>query len=254
MKVLYIVKVGTTFPATAKRFGDFDRWTREALGESSIELRVVDVEHGAALPPAEECAGAVITGSHAMVTDNLPWSLRTERWITSLLRSEVPIFGICYGHQLLARAAGGEVGYHPHGQEIGTVQIELLDAAADDVVFGSLPRRLLAHATHTQTVLRLPPGAVHLATNDFEPNHAFRIGRCAWGVQFHPEYNAAIMRSYIDEQAEKLGARGIDTAALRSRVADTPESLASVRSFARYAEAKAFIADVHIGDFRSERG
>ncbi|MDO9263927.1 MAG: glutamine amidotransferase, partial [Desulfosalsimonadaceae bacterium] len=183
MKSLYIIKAGTTFPATAKQFGDFDVWTAAALGPVGVETRIVDAEHGAALPAAEDCAGVVVTGSHAMVTDNLPWSVNMEVWILSLLAARIPFFGICYGHQLLARAAGGQVGYHPRGAEAGTVPVHLLSDCADDAVFRSLPQSFPVHVTHEQTVLVLPPGAKRLAANAHEPHHAFRLGDWAWGVQ-----------------------------------------------------------------------
>jgi GMP synthase (glutamine-hydrolysing) len=61
MKRLYIIKAGTTFPAIAKQFGDFDKWTATALRVVDVETAIVDAENGASLPTAEECAGAVIT-------------------------------------------------------------------------------------------------------------------------------------------------------------------------------------------------
>lgn len=239
MKKLYILKVGSTFPATAKQFGDFDAWTSAGLGAMAIPTLVVDAEQGADLPRLEECAGVVITGSHAMVTDNLPWSLKLESWIPSLLGARVPLLGICYGHQLLARAAGGEVGYHPRGKEIGTVAIELLPAAARDPLFKALPTSFLAHATHAQTVLRLPPGATPLASNSFEPNHAFGLQGCAWGVQFHPEYSAEIMRVYIRAQASALEAKGKDVAALLATVTETPAAAATLKNFAALVKDRA---------------
>ncbi len=184
MKKLYIIKAGTTFPATKEQFGDFDKWTAEALGSLDLDISIVSVELDEPLPAADRCAGVAITGSHAMVTDDLPWSLRTEEWLGELLEAEVPIFGICYGHQLLARAAGGEVGYHPQGKEVGTVEIQLLDSHADDPLFCDLPRSFNVHATHAQSVLKLPEEAVLLAQNSYEPHHAFRIGKYAWGFNF----------------------------------------------------------------------
>ena len=87
MQRLYIIKAGTTFPATAKQFGDFNAWTATALGAVDIETCNIDVERLTDLPPAEECAGVIITGSHAMVTDDLTWSVRLEKWILSLLKA-----------------------------------------------------------------------------------------------------------------------------------------------------------------------
>ena len=132
MKKLYIIKIGTTFPQTAEQLGDFDRWTLSSLGPLDVEPCVVDAEHGEALPPAGDGAGVVVTGSHAMVTDNLPWSVELETWIPSLVENDVPFLGICYGHQVLARAMGGEVGFHPNGREVGTVEIERLPESETD--------------------------------------------------------------------------------------------------------------------------
>lgn len=232
MQKLYILKVGSTFPDTAKQLGDFEQWTSAGLDLLDVPIAVLNVEQGAELPQVAECAGVVITGSHAMVTDNLPWSVQLENWIPALLEARVPLLGICYGHQLLARAAGGEVGYHPRGKEIGTVSIELLPAAAQDPLFRSFPSRFSAHTTHSQTVLLLPPGATRLASNNHEPNHAFVLHGCAWGVQYHPEYSAEIMRAYIRQQSTDLAATGRDLAALLAAVTETPVAAATLRNFA----------------------
>lgn len=244
MKRLYILKVGSTFPATAKVLGDFDVWTMAALGDVQLETCIVDVEHGAPLPSAAESAGIVVTGSHSMVTDGLPWSIELEKWIPSLLDAGTPFFGICYGHQLLARAAGGDVAFHPRGQEIGTVQVHLLPDCDHDVLFRSVPQTFLAHVSHSQSVLRLPPKATLLAFNSFEPHHAFRVGECAWGVQFHPEYNAAIMRSYIKEDITELESSGRNISDLLRAVKETPIAAQTLWNFGRFVEDR--LADKHI--------
>jgi len=235
MKKLNIIKIGTTFPALAHNYGDFDRWTMQRLGTGDIECCVLDVEHGAPLPAPEECAGVVITGSHSMVTDNLSWSTQLEQWLPLLIEAEVPLLGICYGHQLLARALGGEVGYHPAGKEIGTVAIRLLPEAVNDPLLQFLPQSFPAHATHSQSALKLPPGSVRLAESEHEFNHAFRIGKCAWGVQFHPEFNAAIMRSYIEHQEKDLTTTGMDIAKILGTVEETPVAAEVLACFARIA-------------------
>ena len=63
MKKLYIIKAGTTFPATKAQFEDFDQWTVNALGSVDIQIGTVDAENGAAYPAIEKCAGIVITGA-----------------------------------------------------------------------------------------------------------------------------------------------------------------------------------------------
>ena len=81
--------------------------------------------------------------------------------------------------------------------EFGTVEINLTKLAQKDRLFSFLPAKVHFHATHTQSVVKLPPGAKLLASTSLDPNHAFVIGDSAWGVQFHPEFNADIVKRYI---------------------------------------------------------
>ena len=100
-----------------------------------------------------------------------------------------------------------------------------------------LPAQFPAHVVHWQSALRLPEGAVRLAGNDHEPVHAFRIGKHAWGVQFHPEFDGEAMRGYIDLLADDLASAGVDPAALRERVGPTDAAAGLLGRFARIVEA-----------------
>ncbi|RJR35497.1 MAG: glutamine amidotransferase [Desulfobacteraceae bacterium] len=238
MKKLFIIKCGTTFADTAAKFGDFDTWTIKGLRISDAEAQVVDVACGDVLPKPVECKGAVLTGSHAMVTDSLPWSAAIAVWIGRAAEADVPLLGICYGHQLLAHALGGRVGFHPAGKEIGTVDVYLLSESMRDPLFHSLPSPFPAHTTHSQTVLSLPRGAVRLASNSFEPNHAFRFGPSAWGVQFHPEYDRKIMESYVLEQAKELGAAGRNVPEILGTIRETPSASEILKRFADFIKER----------------
>ena len=67
----------------------------------------------------------------------------------------------------------------------------------------------------------MPPGAVLLAGNDFEPHHAFRVGARAWGIQFHPEFNRQRMEAYVHHLAQQLQSAGRDCGEIRAGLCDT---------------------------------
>uniref|UniRef100_UPI000D373EFD glutamine amidotransferase n=1 Tax=unclassified Variovorax TaxID=663243 RepID=UPI000D373EFD len=235
---LVIVKLGDTFEALRAQRGDFEHWIADGLDTQALPLLVVDPRRGDTLPDPAEVSGVVVTGSHAMVSHREPWSETTAAWLAQLVARDTPVLGICYGHQLLAHALGGEAGNHPQGVEMGTVTVTLDEAAATDALLRGLPAQFPANVVHWQSALRLPEGAVRLAGNDHEPVQAFRVGEHAWGVQFHPEFDAEAMRGYIDLLAGQLSAEGADPAALRERVAATDTAAGLLGRFARIVEAR----------------
>jgi GMP synthase (glutamine-hydrolysing) len=225
--------------ASMRRHGGFPHWIRVAAGLARDGAAVANVEAGDALPDPARFAGVIVTGSGAMVTDRHPWSERSAAWLRDAVHADAPVFGICYGHQLLAHALGGEVGDNPAGREMGTVQVQLEDAACADPLFGGLPQRFAAQATHLQTVLRAPEGAVKLASSALDGCHAFRWGRRAWGVQFHPEFSGTHMRGYVHARREALRAEGHCPATLSRKIAPTPHARRVLRRFVRHARAGA---------------
>lgn len=228
---ILIVKTGSTLDALRSEQGDFDDWIARGLGADAGNIEVCDPRSGAPLPQPDTLRGVVITGSHEMVSHRAPWSERTAEWLARCVQAAVPVLGICYGHQLLAHAMGGTVDFHPAGLEIGTVPLHLASAAQDDPLFAGLPEQFPVQVIHRQSALQLPPGAVPLAANAHEPHQAFRIGRCAWGVQFHPEFDAAAMRGYVQAQASHLD----EPDAVAAQVRPTPEAASLLGRFAQLA-------------------
>ena len=221
--------------ASMRRHGSFAHWIRVAAGLERDEAVVVDVEGGDDLPSREGFAGAIVTGSAAMVTDRHDWSERSAAWLRDAAHAGMPLLGICYGHQLIAHALGGEVGDNPRGREMGTVCIELADAAREDPLFAGLPARFPAQATHLQSVLRPPPGATVLARNPHDACHAYRWGTRAWGVQFHPEFATGHMRGYIRARADALAREGRCSTRMAREVAAAPHARRVLRRFVRQA-------------------
>lgn len=228
-----IVKLGSAPEHLRARRGDFEHYFAQRLGIGLDDCLIVNPEAGDRLPDARRFLGVVITGSDAMLTDNPDWSRRTQSWLEQILpAADVPVLGVCYGHQLLAQTLGGKTGWSRNGEELGTVPVELTEDGERDPLLGVLPRQFTVQAAHSQAVLELPPGARLLARNAHESVQAFAWGANAWGVQFHPEFDADISRTYIEDDREALERQGREPDVLLRAAHDTGDGLMLLRRFA----------------------
>jgi GMP synthase (glutamine-hydrolysing) len=226
--------------ASLRRHGRFPHWIRVAAGLRADQATFVNVEAGETLPDQDSpdhdrFTGVVITGSSAMVTDRHAWSERSADWLRKAVEAEMPILGICYGHQLLAHALGGEVDYNPSGREMGTVSVDVHPQAGDDPLFAPLPARFAVQVSHLQSVLRPPAGATVLARSDQDDCQAFRWRHHAWGLQFHPEFSVGHMRGYVHARRDALQLEGHCHQRLARSVKPTPHARGVLRRFTRQA-------------------
>lgn len=233
MKPFLILKTGYKINGLSEFAGDYEDWIAANLGAPAD---VIDVSVTSALPEPQAFMGVVITGSGAMVTEQLDWMRRTERWLVGLAQTPVPLLGICFGHQLMAHAFGGEVADNPAGIEVGTVPIRLTDEAEADPLFRHLSRRFPAHVTHQQSVIAPPRGAVVLACSDMDAHQAIRLGERMWSVQFHPEFSQAMMPHFIEFHRHSVGSR---RQRLLQQLEETPESQGLLARFAELARTGA---------------
>jgi GMP synthase (glutamine-hydrolysing) len=238
MRSLLLIQTGEAPDALCPQFGGFAQWFEDAMRLGPERLQVVRVDAGEPLPAPATVAGAVITGSAAMVTEHADWSERTAAWIRTAMQTQTPMYGVCYGHQLMADALGGTVGWLPAGREIGTRRISRR-AAVGAPLPAPLPASFPAHTTHRQSVLAPPPGAEVLARSALDPCQLLRYGPVALSSQFHPEFTAPIMRGYIAARADALRVEGQDPAALTAQVSDTEAARALLEGFAHAARAAA---------------
>lgn len=230
MRVL-LLQVGHTFEEIARERGDYDSWFRDGLGLSEGELEVVRVYAGTPIPGSLDYDGVVVTGSWSMVTDREPWSEACGEYLREAVVQQLPVLGVCYGHQLLAHALGGLVGYNPHGRNAGSIQVELTADATTDPLLSGFASPLVMQVSHSQSVLQLPAEAVLLGRTPRDPHAAFRVGPCAWGVQFHPEFSADVSRRYIQMRSPTILAEGLDPDVLIANVKDSPHGEQLLRRF-----------------------
>jgi GMP synthase (glutamine-hydrolysing) len=227
---IVIIKTGVPVPRVKETRGEFSDLIAQAIGPAwQGGYGVADVLSGD-LPEPRSAAAFVITGSSANVPTREPWMLRAEAWLREVVAAGTPTFGICFGHQILAQALGGEVQKNPRGREMGSVHI---DRVGHDPLFEGLPDRFVANVTHVDTVARLPPGAVALARSEREDYHAIRFSETCYGVQFHPELDAEVMRSYVETRRAILEAEGFDVEAMLAAVLEGEAGRDALRNFVR---------------------
>jgi GMP synthase (glutamine-hydrolysing) len=234
MRVTVLV-AGQTVPAIAARRGEFAQWIREAVGGAGIEWATHDLRLDAPLPGPRGADAFVITGSSSSVTERAGWMLRAEELVRAVAFARTPLLGICFGHQMVAQALGGQVGRNPRGREIGTVRVR---RAADDPLFAGLPRAFDVNASHVDTVVRLPPRAEVLASTSLDAVAAFRIGDSIRAVQFHPEFDADVMRGYLTARAHLVRAEGGDPDDLLARVHEGTRGRDVLRNFRTWVERR----------------
>ena len=229
MKPIALIKTGSTIPQLIPGHGDFEDWF--ATGMDVADLLQVDVYKQEPLPDAENLSGVLITGSPAMVSAKEDWSEHIAQWLQQTVLKDIPVLGVCYGHQLLAHALGGQVGLNPNGRQIGTVPARLIESAKTDRLLGHLPKMLDVQTSHSEVVLEPPFGAVRLATSPLDNNFAIRFAENAWGIQFHPEFSAPVMSGYIKYRTDVLLEEGLDPASLQGRVTETAEAKSVLKKF-----------------------
>ncbi|MBL4773166.1 MAG: glutamine amidotransferase [Alcanivoracaceae bacterium] len=217
-KVIAIIQTGQPIESVLKKYGDFDAWFIKAMAIDKARTKTFRVYEKIEFPEMESIAGLIITGSAAMVTEQRNWSEYTINWLKQFLHRDIPVLGVCYGHQQLARLLGGTVDWNPQGRQMGQVNMRISPEAYKDRLLGSIieqsenskTRVIKLLATHQQAVIELPDDVTILGTTELDENHCFRYKNHIWGLQFHPEFTTDITAEYIRARAKDLVKEGLN--------------------------------------------
>jgi GMP synthase (glutamine-hydrolysing) len=186
------------------------------------------------LPDHDAVDAAVVTGSKASTYWDEPWIDALRSWLREADAREMPLFGVCFGHQIVADALGGavddmgeyELGYHT------------VDRTDESPLFDGIDEEFVAFCTHHDEVTDLPPGADLIARNECAIQ-GFRRGN-AFGVQFHPEFDRDTAERVAS--GKDLPEAEVDAALATitdERVAAADRTKRVFGNFLRYAESVA---------------
>lgn len=188
-------------------------WVGDWLMESGCLLDVRRPYRGESLPERlDEHAGMVVLGGSmdAYAHRRYPWLLQVRQLVRRAADQEVPVLGICLGHQLAAVALGGEVRVNPRGRQIGVLRVGWTPAASEDLLMGAVSSARVALHWNTDIVTVAPVGTEVLAETTAGELQAARFAPTVWGVQWHPEVGAHIAKAWADEDRDAAVERGMD--------------------------------------------
>ena len=191
-----ILKTDAVRPEWVPDFGEYpDMFKRLLLeADSSVSFAVWDVEEGVhpSHTDIDSVDGFIITGSKSSAYDDKQWIRDLEVLIQKLHARRKKMVGICFGHQIIAKALGGVVSKSDKGWGVG-IQTYKLDSALFD---GAQSGQLKLVVSHQDQVHKLPPGARNVVSNAHCENGGFVMGDHIFTLQGHPEF--------IDEYSEAI--------------------------------------------------
>lgn len=176
-------------------------WLGPSLPEAAfVGYRVV---RGEPMGAPEDCDGYVITGSRHGAYEPLPWIPVLEGFIRDCAAVAVPVFGVCFGHQVMAQAFGATVRRSDRGWGCGRQEYRL--EGEDDV--------LPVHVWHQDQVESVPDGAEVVGGNEFCPIGALRYPAAnGFSVQFHPEFEDVFVRDLLRVRGRALPPEVVEAA------------------------------------------
>ncbi len=201
------------------RFGDVvAAWLRRGLPDADLD--VIQVVEGEDLPDPNAFDGYVLSGSDKGVYDEADWMAPLRAFLPKARDAGKPIFGICFGHQIMADVFGGKA------EKVGPAEVGVREFELGDT---TIP----AHVWHQDQVTKVPPGAEVIGSADYCPIAALDYDFPAMSIQFHPEYSPDYISTFLSRSRGNVLSEGESDAA----IAQLDQSTVSPDLFAKQAAA-----------------
>ena len=222
-----ILQTGRLTTPIIEHHGDFDSLFRNLLKDPEFEFETYYILDSMFPKSIIECDGWLITGSAHAVYDDALWIRRLEHFLQDAYDADVPIVGICFGHQVLAKALGGLVEKYKGGWAIGPQQYK----------FKNKDELVTINAWHQDQVTLRPKDAEVVASSSFCENAALLYKKTAYTIQAHPEFTNGLTAELIDFRRESQLPKLVEEAELKlTSSAPTPALAGQITSFFKTRE------------------
>jgi len=188
---LTILQVGRTPPAMVENFAPYHEMFAAMFSAVGVSFtyQIIDVLNGQKVPDPNDLEAAVVTGSAASVYDNLEWMKPLRVFIRSAHNINLPMLGICFGHQMIADALGGKVEKSEKGWGLGR---HLYQLEHNNAFTRNLPDELAVPASHQDQVTVAPKETKVFLASQFTPNAGLVYDNgTTLSLQPHPEFSVA---------------------------------------------------------------
>ena len=200
-----ILQTGRSPDEMLAKYGDYDDLFKRLLAGRGFEIDTYKVLDGVLPKSVDDAGGWLITGSKFGVYEDHDWIPPLEDFLREAYSREVPIVGVCFGHQILAQALGGKVEKYAGGWAVGPTAYQGPDGGSEQLI-----------AWHQDQVTELPSGATVFGSNSFCKYAMLAYGEKALTVQPHPEFTAEFLVDLIDARREVLPAQIAERAEARA--------------------------------------
>lgn len=210
-----ILQTGRSPDVLSETHGDYDDFFKRFLAGRGFKFQTYLALDGELPNAPTDADGWLITGSKFGVYEGHEWIAPLEDFLRACFAADVPMVGVCFGHQILAQALGGKVEKFAGGWSVGPEQYDS-DILGDQSLI----------AWHQDQVVKRPDAARVLASSDFCENAALAYGNTAFTVQPHPEFTAAFLADLIEARGEVLPAEIAASAKERTDIPTSSDNFA----------------------------
>ncbi len=208
-----VLETGLLRDRMASRFDPYPVMFQDLLSLAHRDFEVVTVSsvRGELPGSINDCDGWLITGSRHGVYDELDWMAPLEAFIRELAAADVPLIGVCFGHQIIADALGGEVVKSDKGWGVGVHRYRV--ERQHDWMQGHAPE-VGIYAFHQDQVVSCPPRAEVFLSSDFCPYAGLSYGDTIISVQGHPEFGVEYENALLEAYGGSVVPQALADAAL----------------------------------------